>query len=169
MRCKIFSVSLESDQALGNERKMNDFLQTTSVKRIFASVANPPDGPVWSVLFFYESGAEATPEVAARPETTSESSTALSGEQVRSIVALKKWRADAAAQEGVPLYMVAQNKWLEDIVRMPVKSLDDLKKVRGLGDWRVQKYGSKIVEILSSVSAAKRSWPSSSSYAAGRE
>jgi len=63
--------------------------------------------------------------------------------------------------------MVAQNRWLEEMVRMPVRTVDDLAKVKGLGEWRVQKYGAKIVEILSAASAARRSWPSSS-YAAGR-
>ena len=91
----------------------------------------------------------------------------LTGEQVKSIIALKKWRADQAAQEGVPLYMVAQNKWLEEFVRMPVRTLDDLKKVNGFGEWRVQKYGSKVVEILNAAQGARRSWPSSS-YSAGR-
>ena len=96
-----------------------------------------------------------------------ESATPLTRDQGKSIVALKKWRADAAAQEGVPLYMVAQNKWLEDIVRMPVKSLDDLNRVQGLGSWRVQKYGGKIVEIMTAAAAAKNSW-SRPSYAPGR-
>ena len=144
MQCKIFSVPVGSEQALDRERKLNDFLGTTDVKRIFASLANQPEGPIWSVLFFYEGD-----------------------EQVKSIVALKKWRADQAEQENVPLYMVAQNKWLEDIVRMPVRTLDDLGKVRGLGEWRVQKYGAKIVEVLNAATAAKRTWPSSS-YSAGR-
>jgi ATP-dependent DNA helicase RecQ len=83
------------------------------------------------------------------------------------MIALKKWRADQAASEGVPLYMVAQNKWLEEIVRMPARALDDLMKVRGLGEWRVQKYGAKILEILNTPNAAKRSWPGPS-YSAGR-
>jgi ATP-dependent DNA helicase RecQ len=96
-----------------------------------------------------------------------DSGTPLTGEQVRWIVALKKWRTDAAAQEGVPLCMVAQNKWLEEIVRMPARTLDDLKKVNGFGEWRVQKYGGRIVEILNTANAARRSWPASS-YTAGR-
>jgi ATP-dependent DNA helicase RecQ len=90
----------------------------------------------------------------------------LSGEQVKSIIALKKWRADQAAQENVPLYMVAQNKWLEDIVRLPVRSLDDLTRVRGLGEWRVQKYGPKIIEVLNAENAGRRAWPASSHSAA---
>jgi len=178
MQCKIFSVPLESERALDREQKLNEFLGETNVKRIFASLANQPEGPVWSVLFFYEGGAQvaqrtAAPKVVApiadRP--TSDASavpgTPLTAEQVKSIIALKKWRADQAAVEGVPLYMVAQNRWLEDIVRMPERTVDDLAKVRGLGEWRAKKYGAKIIEILNTANGAGRSCPSSS-YAAGR-
>ena len=166
MRCKIFSVPLQSVEALDRERKLNEFLDAKNVKRVFASLANQPEGSMWSVLFFYEDGAPVTQKTPASPGATLDPGTPLTGEQVRAIVALKKWRADAAALEGVPLYMVAQNKWLEEIVRMPARTLDDLKKITGFGDWRVQKYGAKIVEILNTANAARRSWPASS-YSAG--
>ncbi len=167
MQCKIFSVPLESEKAFEKERKLNDFLGATNVKRVFASLANQPEGPVWSVLFFYEDEAPVTQKTTASPGATMDPGTPLTAEQVKSIMALKRWRADQAAQEGVPLYMVAQNRWLEDIVRMPARTLDDLTKVKGLGEWRVQKYGAKMVEILNSASSAKRSWPATS-YSAGR-
>jgi superfamily II DNA helicase RecQ len=178
MRCKIFSLPFDSQNALDRERELNDFLGATNVKRIFASLASHPQGPMWSVLFFYEDGAQAAQNTpASRPaaassdhrtaEAASASGAPLTGEQVKSIVALKKWRADQAGSEGVPLYMVAQNRWLEEMVRMPVRTVEDLAKVRGLGEWRVQKYGAKIVEILNAANAARRSWPSSS-CAAGR-
>jgi len=167
MRCKIFSVPLESEKAFDREQKLNDFLGATNVKRVFASLANQPEGPMWSVLFFYEDGAQVSQTTPARPDAPMVPDIPLTGEQVKSIIALKKWRTDQAALEGVPLYMVAQNKWLEDIVRMPARTLDDLTKVKGLGEWRVQKYGAKIVEILNSTNSAKHSWPASS-YSAGR-
>jgi superfamily II DNA helicase RecQ len=167
MQCKIFSVPLESEKALDRERKLNDFLGATNVKRIFASLANQPEGPLWSVLFFYEDGAPAVKNTTVSLTAPAEPATPLNSEQVKSIVALKKWRADQAALEGVPLYMVAQNRWLEDMVRMPVRTLDDLAKVRGIGEWRVQKYGAKIVEILNTANAAQHSWPASS-CSAGR-
>jgi len=185
MRCKVFSVPLMPDTALDRERKMNEFLSAANVKRIFASLANAPEGPVWSVMFFYEGEAPAfktaqtaqvTPQVpspisSTAPATSAgprESGPALSGDQVKWVIALKRWRAEQAEQEGVPLYMVAQNKWLEEIVRMPARGLDDLLKVRGLGEWRVQKYGTKILEAMNAVNgAAKHSWQPSS-YPSGR-
>jgi len=167
MRSKIFSVPLQSEDALDKERKLNDFLGATNVKRVFASLANQPEGSMWSVLFLYEDEAQVAQKTPASPDATVAPGTPLTGEQIKSIVALKKWRADQAALEGVPLYMVAQNRWLEEIVQMPGRTLDDLQKIRGLGEWRVQKYGNKILEILNTANAAKRSWPASS-YSAGR-
>lgn len=178
MKCKIFSVPLDSEHALEQEQKLNEFLAAANVKRVFASLADQPEGPLWSVLFLYEGEASTTrrsPE--GRPATasfdrrptngTSDTASTFSAEEARSIIALKKWRADAAAVEGVPLYMVANNKWLEEIVRIPVRSVDDLKKVGGFGEWRVQKYGPKIIEILKTVTSARRTWPAPS-YPTGR-
>jgi hypothetical protein len=128
MQCKIFSVPLESEEALKREQKLNDFLGATNVKRVFASLANHPEGPMWSVLFFYEGGAQVTEKTPAGPDATVAPATPLTGEQIKSILALKKWRADQAALEGVPLYMVAQNRWLEEIVQMPGRTLDDLDR-----------------------------------------
>ena len=173
MRCKIFNFPIEPERAVDRERDLNDFLGATSVKRVFASLANQPEGPSWSVLFFYEDVAQATQKASTRPDATvvpgptiagTQVGTPLTGEQVKSIIALKKWRADQAAAEGVPLYMVAQNKWLEEIVQMPGRTLDDLKRVNGLGEWRVQKYGNKILEVLSATSQRSGS---ESSYRAG--
>lgn len=167
MQCRIFSVPVDSEGAFEKEHKLNDFLGVTNVKRVFASIANQPEGPIWSVLFFYEGAERATQKSPASAESTVATGATLTGEQVKSIIALKKWRADQAAQEGVPLYMVAQNRWLEEIVQMPGRTLDDLKNVSGLGEWRVQKYGTKILEVLNTTNAAKRSWPASS-YSTGR-
>jgi superfamily II DNA helicase RecQ len=170
MRCKIFTVPLDSEAALDQERKIDSFMDANNVKRVFASLANQPEGPMWSLLLMYEGEAPAAQKPAAYPSvavgtdrrTSSgamDSGAPLSGAEVKSIIALKKWRADAAAQEGVPLYMVAQNRWLEEMVRLPVRTLEDLKKVAGFSEWRVQKYGPRIVKILNTGHAARASWP----------
>jgi superfamily II DNA helicase RecQ len=166
MQCKVFSVPAGGERAFDSERKLNDFLGATNVKRIFASLASQPEGPMWSVLFFYEDGAPVPQKAAVTPAQPPASGVTLTGEQGRWIIALKKWRSDQAATEGVPLYMVSQNKWLEDMVRMPARTVDDLKKITGFGEWRVQKYGAKIVEILNAANAARNSRPTSS-YSAG--
>ena len=159
MRCKIFNVPLASEASPNRENQLNEFLSANIPKRVFAALANAKEGPMWSVLILCEDDERATRETPASPGLPQDAGAPLSREQVKWIVALKKWRADQAEREGVPLYMVAQNKWLEEMVRMPVRGLDDLLKVRGLGEWRVQKYGAKILETLNGSDAGRRSWP----------
>jgi superfamily II DNA helicase RecQ len=91
--------------------------------------------------------AAAGPDAGAAREPV-EAGPPLNEEQIRWIIALKRWRADQAAQEGVPLYMVAHNKWLEEIVRMPARGFQDLLRIRGMGEWRAKKYADKILGIL---------------------
>jgi len=190
MQCKMFSIPIDGNAVLAPESKLNEFLGAAKVKLTFASLAGAPANPFWSVLCFFEDGAQmaparpavanrtaapspavapgpTTPNPAAATGPTVQPNILLTGEQVRMIMALKKWRANEAALANVPLYKVAQNRWLEEIVRMPARSLDDLKKVTGMGDWRVQKYGAKILEVLNATSAAKSAWPNSS-FSAGQ-
>jgi superfamily II DNA helicase RecQ len=180
MRCKIFTVPLEPAQALASEQRLNDFLKSTQVKRAFASLANQANGPIWSILLLYEEDTPAVPVSSPVPGPSISASSnreainapaptagTLTRSEVKSVIALKKWRADTAAMEGVPVYMVAQNKWLEEIVRIPVKTVDDLKKVGGFGEWRVQKYGRTIVEILGAASKPREEW-TRSAYGASR-
>ncbi len=186
MQCKVFSLPLEPEALSEKERKLNEFLKATRVKRVFASMANSQKGDLWTVMFFYDESESAFEALeprqssqtiqpipgqgtsapgfnasSAAPAPPLDASTPLTGEQVKWIIALKRWRADQAAQEGVPLYMVAQNKWLEEIVRMPARGMQDLLRVRGLGEWRAKKYGTRILETLgvkSESSNSQRQW-----------
>jgi len=160
MRCKVFSIPMESTGARESESRLNEFLLATNVKRTFASLVNQPTGPIWSVLFFYEEGPAKSESSQQNFRTALEPSAPLTREQGRVMGALRKWRAEEAAAAGIPLYMVAQNKWLEDIVRMPARTTDDLLKIDGLGERRVQKYGTKILEILKGSSGQPSSWAS---------
>ena len=185
MKCKLVNIPLESSATSEKEGQLNEFLAAAPVKRIFASVANSPQGPLWSVLCFFEEGASVTGKASARAQVSlgaagslidvpepqdagasrgvsPEPANPLTREQIKSIMALKKWRAEQAAHEGVPLYMVAQNRWLEDVVRMPAKTVNDLQKVPGLGEWRVRKYGDKMLQVLNTAIAGAGAWPAAS-------
>src|ERR1017187_10818245 len=85
MRCKIFSVPIESKTGLDRERKLNDFLSATSVKRVFASIANQPEGPIWSVMFFYDQEEQVAPPPRAAqtiPTRTSQPNSTQAGQEI---------------------------------------------------------------------------------------
>jgi DNA helicase-2/ATP-dependent DNA helicase PcrA len=62
--------------------------------------------------------------------------------------ALTAWRAERARAEGVPAYVVAPNETLMAIAAEKPRSSAALRRVRGMGDSRLDKYGAQILAIV---------------------
>lgn len=63
--------------------------------------------------------------------------------------ALKQWRREAAAAEGVPPFMIFFDATLRDIANARPATADDLLAVKGIGMAKAQKYGEQITAIIS--------------------
>ena len=62
--------------------------------------------------------------------------------------ALRTWRAARAKQEGIPPYMIVNNKQLAKIIRLKAKSNSDLAKVDGIGEAKTKQYGQEILNTI---------------------
>jgi superfamily II DNA helicase RecQ len=62
---------------------------------------------------------------------------------------LKLWRARSAKSEGVPPYIIFSNKQLAQIANLKPQSLTDLSKIDGVGEAKIKKYGTAVLEITS--------------------
>ena len=62
--------------------------------------------------------------------------------------ALRAWRAAKAKQEGVPPYVIANNKQLAKMIRLRADNKTGLMKVDGFGEAKAEQYGAEILEIL---------------------
>ncbi|MFH1491495.1 MAG: HRDC domain-containing protein [Pseudomonadota bacterium] len=62
--------------------------------------------------------------------------------------ALRAWRAARAAQEGIPPYMIANNRQVAKMVKIKATSKADLEKIEGIGEAKVAKYGEEILGVL---------------------
>jgi len=61
---------------------------------------------------------------------------------------LRDVRKAAAQAEGIPIYMVFNNRHLEQMVERQARTKADLEAIVGVGDSRVAKYGDKFLEAL---------------------
>lgn len=165
MKCKVFKIPLQNDEF--DESKINELLGNVEVRQIFASVVNDIEN-FWSVIvFFDEAGAAAKPNrhnssqlplggksysipasaaIAAKPVV--EESAPLTTEQEKSFDALKSWRNERARLEGLPAYVVAHDELLMQIVIAPIKTAEDLLRIRDFGHKRTEIYGDEILKIL---------------------
>jgi superfamily II DNA helicase RecQ len=63
--------------------------------------------------------------------------------------ALRSWRAATAKMEGIPPYMIVNNKQLAKMVKIRPTSREALGRVEGIGEAKTAKYGDQILEVIS--------------------
>jgi hypothetical protein len=61
---------------------------------------------------------------------------------------LKKFRLETSRKENIRAYFVFNNEEMEGLIEKRPQSRDELLKVRGFGEKKVEKYGEGILEIL---------------------
>ena len=76
---------------------------------------------------------------AARQETTADQDL---------LTMLKALRWKIAKQEGTPAYIIFTNASLEDMARKAPTTLEDFRKVSGVGNAKVQRYGETFVDAI---------------------
>ena len=63
---------------------------------------------------------------------------------------LKQWRSDTAREQGVPAYIVFNNRTLAAIAAQHPTSHDELLEVSGIGPAKAERYGDEILDLINS-------------------
>jgi superfamily II DNA helicase RecQ len=61
---------------------------------------------------------------------------------------LRQIRKEVAERDGVPVYAVFTNEQIAEMVTTKTNSLAALRKINGVGDARIEKYGERFVTAL---------------------
>ncbi len=61
---------------------------------------------------------------------------------------LKSWRAVRASQEGIPPYLIANNRQIACMIKLNAKNKIDFSEIKGFGEARIDKYGDDIIKVL---------------------
>jgi len=64
------------------------------------------------------------------------------------VEALRRWRRERAAADGVPAYVVAHDTTLLEIADARPRSLPALRRIRGMGPVKLERYGAEIVALI---------------------
>jgi len=67
--------------------------------------------------------------------------------------ALRQWRNELAEAEGMPPYVIASNKQLQQMAGLESFTLEAVRSVKGFGEAKVGKYGQDILRILQEAKA----------------
>ncbi len=71
----------------------------------------------------------------------------LSEEQMGLFNLLRDWRSKRCKKDGVPPYVILNNRQLALIVQTRPQSLAELVKIEGIGKKKIDNYGAEILEL----------------------
>ena len=73
---------------------------------------------------------------------------ALNKDQELFLKQLFAFRKERAEKDGIPVFIVATNKQLKDVVLMKPGTLEQLRQINGFGKKKLQLYGPTILEMV---------------------
>ena len=143
MQVQHFIIRLNSEQIQSDQNKLNDFLNTVTFKKSSTQFVETTTS-YWSVLIHYElKSQQKQPEIEPQKEYDDLS------ENDRIVYKnLRNWRTQKAEQLNVKVFMICHNSELINIAIQKPDSINDLKKIKGFGELKTDKYGEEIVDLL---------------------
>ncbi len=67
------------------------------------------------------------------------------------MAALRAWRLERSRADGVPAYVIAHDETLEAISEARPMSLPALRRVKGMGPSRIDRYGDEIIDVVTRI------------------
>lgn len=145
MNIQVFALRLASEHLFFDQQKLNDFLQQVTFVKSETHFVASEERSYWSVLVHYEA-LTVVPEKKVPVQVAD-----LTPGAQYVFERLKQWRTEKAETLKVPKFMVCHNSELINIAFHHPKNVAGLKKIKGFGDIKVEKYGEEIISVLNSV------------------
>jgi ATP-dependent DNA helicase RecQ len=79
------------------------------------------------------------------------------GSNAALVSSLKAWRRRAAAERGVPAFVVLHDSTLEEIARARPGDRAALRRVRGIGPAKVETYGDDVLRVVAEAIQSRSS------------
>jgi len=69
---------------------------------------------------------------------------------------LRTWRSELAKEQGIPPYVICNNRQLAEVVKSRPRTLAALGRIEGFGEAKLKKYGKDLLAFLAEEAPEKR-------------
>lgn len=146
MPVRIFTIPFEPDKETFSDEDLSRFLLNKVVKRLAPEFFTLHDRAYWTVFIEYE-----VPVDADRSGSDD-----LSETQKLQFKRLKEWRKERADKEGIPAFIISNNKQLIDVIRRAPATMTALRDIHGFGKKKIERYGKDILGIVKAFNGKTR-------------
>ncbi len=134
---------------------MNAFLRSHRVLKVDREMVQRDLAPCWAVCVEYMDGAAAVGPGGRGSQRTDDKKVdykaVLSEGDFAVFSLLRDLRKTLAEAEGVPVYAIFTNEQLAKFAQSRAQSQADLQKVDGVGEAKIEKYGSRVLDAIAAA------------------
>jgi len=147
MKLKIFTIKFSNSENGFDDSAIQDFQAEREIIEVTEHFFVHERTPYLTVLLSYR---DISADEKRKPITKrrSDPRADLDEEEKITYDALRSWRAAKAKQEGIPPYVIANNKQLAKMIKLRADNKTALLKVDGFGEAKTEQYGTEILEML---------------------
>jgi len=148
MRLKTFNIRFSAHGGGFNDADMQEFLAEKEVVG-FTDHFFVHEGEPWLcvIVSYREVSPDERGSSRTRPQRKDPRRELDEYEQV-AYDALRTWRSARAKQDGVPVYLIANNRQIARMVKLRAASKASLLKVEGFGEEKSRHYGDELLAVL---------------------
>ena len=139
MAIRMFAVPFDPHQEVFHDEDLQKFLLNKQVKNIRAEFFSQDGRAYWAVYMEYD---------AVLKTDTSREAEALDEPQRLLFQRFREWRREKAEQQGVPVFLIARNRELLDLVKQAPKTVEALRDIRGFGKKKIERYGQEVLGMV---------------------
>lgn len=148
MQFAFFNVPVRFPEDATDE--LNQFLKTHRVANIEKEFHADGQNAFWSFCVTWSE--DVKPKTVPTTAPKVDYREILDDQQFQVFSQLREVRKQLAEKEGVPVYAVASNEQLADMVRNKADSQTALGKIKGFGKSKVDRYSAAFLKVLASFS-----------------
>lgn len=138
MPVRVFTIPFDPQHNVFHDEELSKFLLNKQVTALRPEFFQRNGEPFWTIFIEYES---------VLTEKFHEANT-LDGPERLLFQRLREWRREKAEQEGIPVFIIANNRELLDLVKKAPKTLETLRDIRGFGKKKLERYGKELLAMI---------------------
>jgi Superfamily II DNA helicase len=152
MQFKVFHIAVLGDST--SEEEMNAFLRSHRIITVHRELARTVSGSYWCFCIEYIDHAVKTSTSSSFPQKKGERvdyKEILSENDFATFSKIRELRKELAITDSIPVYTICTNEQLAQMVVDRCSSLAALQQIPGFGEAKIQKYGTRFLELLNSL------------------
>lgn len=151
MLVKIFTLSFDQSKQQFDAKIFDEFSANKKINQVNDYFFSQGNATYLCLIVKYELVTDEPKKMvpSSIPSRNSEFKIEFKDEEMKLFNELRSWRAKVCKDEGVPPYIILNNKQLARIVEIKPLTKTALDEVDGIGKIKVEKYASAILEIVS--------------------